>query len=67
MRTHEFSSTPQEQFWNSIDDEGQENFTIHGDLSSDIPYETPSLARSIHIQPEQIAKNLLAYVTGSRE
>lgn len=67
MRTHEFLPTPQEQFWNSIDDEGQENFAIHGDLSSDIPYEIPRTTPIMRIQPEQIAKNLLAYVTGTRE
>lgn len=66
MRTPELSTASvQEKFWSSIDEDAQETFTEHGDMSSDVRYtpERPSYTPST-IHPEAIAKRLLQYVTG---
>jgi hypothetical protein len=58
--------TPQEKFWSSVDEDSLEDFTNHGDLSSDITPENAPQSPSLFVKPEEIAKRLLAYVTGSR-
>lgn len=67
MYIKELPPSPQENFWNSIDEDSQESLANRGDLSSGITYEDTPKISTIAIQPEEIAKRLLAYVTGSRE
>lgn len=66
MRTPELSMSGPEEFWSSIDEDVLDTFTEYGGFSSDTTHTPEHVSYIPTIQPEEIAKRLLHYVTGDR-